>query len=200
MPPARVLHQNAGWLKAEGKQIFSIVGNVWGTTFSGALLRRTFMWKITVIAYIFSLPVSSLPPKTWYFWRWSYCILQACKSTHRRLCSHSHTTPWCACCLYLFIPPTHLHTHACSQVRVHSSVLDTDVHMESSCLLTPASTGGSLIKPFTLLVLVSSSAFVGLLEVTLFILRICRAGCLHWGVCWPGWRLHYLWWGVAAQW
>lgn len=109
------------------------------------------MWKITVIAYIFSLPVSSLPPQ-------KHDIFGDGATVFYKLANPpidvSVPTPILhpdvhAAFIYLFHPPTHMHTR--TQIHVHSSVLDTDVHMESSCLLTPASTGGSLIKPLAFL-------------------------------------------------
>lgn len=61
MPPAKVFHQKPGWLKAEGKQIFRL-SECLRHNFSGALLRHTFMWKITVIAYIFPCQSHLYPP------------------------------------------------------------------------------------------------------------------------------------------
>lgn len=66
MPPAKVFHQEPGWLKAEGKQIFRL-SECLRHNFSGALLWHTFMWKITVITYIFACQSHLYPPKNMIF-------------------------------------------------------------------------------------------------------------------------------------
>lgn len=103
--------------------------------------------------------------------------------------------------MYYTHPPTHAHacTHTRRYTRTQACSTLTYTYKPHICYHHPRPGASSLNA--SRFCFVSSSVFDGLLEVTLFILRICNAGCLHWGACWhgPGWRLHYLWWGKKWQ-
>lgn len=151
MPPAKVFHQNACWLKARGEADFF---DCW------KCLRHNFFWSIAPSyfyvddnchrIYFFPASLISTPQKHDIFGDGATVFYKLANPPIDVSVPTPILHPYVdAAFIYSFHPPTLTHAH--TQVHVHSSVLDTDVHMESSCLLTPASTERFLIKPLPFL-------------------------------------------------
>ena len=186
MPPAKVFHQKLRWLKVEGGGKFSAVGMPQPQVFLEQCSSRLFMWKITVITY-FSLPILSSPPK-------KHDILGDRATVFYKLAY----SPIEFSVLPLYYPPdmygtfiysTHTGRYMCTQAHQHQR---THTHTHTGSHIIPTrihifvNTALKRRHPRQMFPVVFSFGFSVLLEVTLLILRICNAGCLHLGVCWVG--------------